>query len=172
MQKYIRLVGAVALIGLGVWLWSVLFPSPEKAIRSLLHTLARNVSFSMQESVISRGFKVEKAAGFFTASAEISLDLRGVERFEFASREEISQALMAVANNTSAVKVEFLDINVSLDPDGQTAKANLTGKWTVPGDRDLNAQEFNFFLRKESGTWLIYRIETVKTLSQIAPHAA
>jgi hypothetical protein len=63
------------------------------------------------------------------------------------------------------LKVEFPDMNISLGADGQTAKVNLTGKGTVPGERDISAQEFNFMLKKVDGKWLIYQVETVKTLS-------
>ena len=43
---------------------------------------------------------------------------------------------------------------------------NLTGKATVEGEGDFQVQEFNFKLTKVDRTWLIYRIDTVKTLSQ------
>jgi hypothetical protein len=45
---------------------------------------------------------------------------------------------------------------------------NLTGKAIVPGERDISAQEFNFQLKKVDGKWLIYRVETVRTLSALA----
>jgi len=36
----------------------------------------------------------------------------------------------------------------------------------VEGEGDFQVQEFNFKLKKIGRTWLIYRIDTVKTLSQ------
>jgi hypothetical protein len=56
-------------------------------------------------------------------------------------------------------------MNITIDPGGQTAKVNLTAKAIVPGERDISAQEFNFMLKKVDGKWLIYKVETVKTLS-------
>ena len=44
--------------------------------------------------------------------------------------------------------------------------ANLTGKATVEGEGDFQVQEFNFKLKKVDRTWVIYRIDTVETLSQ------
>jgi hypothetical protein len=44
--------------------------------------------------------------------------------------------------------------------------ANVTGKATVEGEGDFQVQEFNFKLKKVDRTWLIYRIDTVKTLSR------
>ena len=58
-------------------------------------------------------------------------------------------------------------MNVTIDPDGQSAKVNLTGKAAMPGQRDISAQEFNFNLKKVDGKWLIYHIETVRTLSSV-----
>ena len=41
-----------------------------------------------------------------------------------------------------------------------------------PGERDISAQEFNFNLKKVNGKWLIYHVETVRTLSAIAADVA
>ena len=172
MQKFVRLVGAVALTGLGVWLWIVFFPSPEKAIRLRLKALAQTASFDRGDGMVAKAYSAQKAAGYFTTNSEVDVDLRGYQQFNFNGRDEILQAVLAGARTWRGFKVEFLDINVTLEPGQQSAKANLTGKWSVPGDREFNAQEFNFFLRKENGQWLIYRVETVKTLSQILLRAA
>jgi hypothetical protein len=172
MQKSLRLVGAAALIGLGVWGWFILFPSPEKVIRSRLNRLAGTVSFEPKDGIIARGYRAEKAAGYFTADVEVSVNVRGIEPMVFSGREEIQQRALGAARLLRGLKVEFLDINVTLGPDKQTATANLTAKWTIPGDREFNVQEFNFQLKKVDGEWLIYRVETVKTLSQLILRAA
>jgi len=172
MQKSFRLLGAAALIGLGVWGWFLLFPGPEKVIRSRLNRLAGILSFEPKDGIIPRGYRVEKAVGYFTSDVEVSVDVRGVERMDFSGRDEIQQHLMGGARMLRGLKVEFLDINVTLGPDKQTATANLTAKWTVSGDREFNVQELNFKLKKVDGDWLIYRVETVKTLSQMILRAA
>ena len=172
MQKFIRLLGAIALIGIGVWIWLTFFPSPEKAIRSRLNNLAKTVSFEPKDGTIARGYSAQKAAGFFTLDAEVQVDVRGMEPLHFNGRDEIQQALMWGARSLRGLKVEFLDINVTLEAGKQTAKANLTGRWTVSGNRDFDVMEFNFLLRKVDGNWLIYRVETVKTLSFKTSRAA
>ena len=172
MQKSFRLVGAVALIGLGVWGWFIFFPSPEKVIRSRLKHLAANFSFEPQDGIIPRGYRIEKAAGYFTADVELSVNVRGIAPMVLSGRDEIQQRAMIAARGLRGLKVEFLDINLTLDPDKQTATANLTLKWTIAGDREFNVQELNFKLKKVDGEWLIYHVETVKTLSQIILRAA
>jgi len=164
MQKSVRIVGAAALIGLGVWAWFILFPSPQKVIRSRLTTLAKTVSFEPGDGAVSRGYSAQKAAGFFTTDIEISVEMRGHSPLHFDGRDEVQQALLAAGRMWRGLKIEFLDINVTLGPDKQTATANLTGKATVVGDREFEVMEFNFYLRKVDGQWLIHRVESVKTL--------
>jgi hypothetical protein len=165
MQKFIRLLAVVALIGLGIWVWFGLFPSPEKVIRTRLNHLAKTISFEPKDGAIARGYSAQKAAGFFATNVEISVEGRGMESLHFSGRDEIQQAALGAARFLGGLKVEFLDINITLNPDQQSAKANLTGKWTPTGGRDFGVLEFNFLLQKVNGTWLIYRVDSVKTLS-------
>ena len=172
MEKFIRLLAATALIALGVWGWFLFFPSPEKAIRSRLNTLAKAVSFEPKDGAIARGYGAQKAAGYFTLDAEVIVEVHGLEPMNFSGRDEIMQRALGGTRVLRGLKVEFLDINITLGADKQTAKANLTGKWTLAGEREFNVMEFNFLLRKVEGKWLIYRVETVKTLSQKTARAA
>ena len=43
MKIIIRIALLAALAALGIWLWTVLFPRPEKVIRRRLTELARTV---------------------------------------------------------------------------------------------------------------------------------
>ena len=172
MQKFIRLLGIITLIGLGVWGWFYFFPGPEKVIRSRLNSLAKTVSFKSEDGIIPRGYKAEKAVGFFSPDIDTQFELRGWENFHVTTREELSQLLLIGARQLRSLKVEFLDINVTLGADRQTAKANLTAKWSIGGSRDFDVQELNFLLKKVDRTWLIYRVETVKTLSLKSSPAA
>ena len=54
MKIVFRFVLLAALMALGVWLWFVLFPSPEKIIRQRLTELARTASFSSGEGNLAR----------------------------------------------------------------------------------------------------------------------
>jgi hypothetical protein len=167
MQKPFRIVIAAALIGLGVWGWRALFPGPEKVIRSRLAELAKTASFEPGQGPLVRAYNVQKLMGFFTTNVVINLDIQGYGPQMWSGREELQEnALLAATRATRGWKVELLDINVTLVPGRQAAVANLTGKVTLQGERDFSEQEFNFMLRKVDGKWLIYRVETVKTLSQ------
>jgi hypothetical protein len=166
VRKPIRLILAAALIGLAIWGWRVWFPSPQNAIRSRLLNLARTVSVEPGEGTIPRGLKAQNLGDYFTADVVINLEVRGFDTRELQGRGELMQAVMGAMQHVRGLKVEFLDINVTLDAGNQSAMANLTGKATVEGEGDFRVQEFNFKLKKVDRTWLIYRIDTVKTLSQ------
>jgi hypothetical protein len=168
MQKSLRLLIAAALIGLGTWGWLVVFPSPEKIIRSLLDKLATTASFEPKDSRIARVLKAQKITGFFTPDVVISLDIHGFEggMVTVTGRDELQQAALGWTR-IGGLKIEFLDVSVIFGPDKQTAIVNLTGKATLEGQRDFFVQESNFMLKRVKGKWLIYRIETVKTLSQV-----
>jgi hypothetical protein len=164
MKRVVQIGFAVAVIGLGIWLWTALFPSPEAAIRSRLNALAKAVSFDSGSGMLAQAYNAQKAAAFFTTDVEIEVNVGGYEPLELHGRDELQLAMGGRAR-LSSLKVEFLDMNVNIAPGGETAKVNLTGKATVPGQHDIAAQEFNFMLKKVDGKWLINRVETVKTLS-------
>jgi hypothetical protein len=168
MKRAVQIVLAVAVIALGFWLWTVLFPSPEKVIRSRLDALAKAISFNSGGGLLSQAYNAEKAADFFTTDVELELNLAGYEPITMHGRDEVLQSAAAARGRLTSLKVEFPDVNITIDPGGQTAKVNLTGKAIMPGERDISAQEFNFMLKKVDGKWLIYRVETVKTLSSVA----
>jgi len=90
------------------------------------------------------------------------------DRLLFCTKEAVYKGWFPLANRW----LGFQDALVTIDPDGQSAKVNLTGKAVVPGERDISAQEFNFKLKKVNGKWLIYHVETVRTLSSLPPTEA
>ncbi|HXT10760.1 MAG TPA: hypothetical protein VN873_04290 [Candidatus Angelobacter sp.] len=158
-------LAAAVIIGLGFWLWTILFPTPEKVIRSRLNAFAKTISFEAGSGMISKTYSAQKAAGFFTTNVDVELNLAGYETVTLHGRDEVLQIAMASRSRLTALKVEFPDMNITLAPDGQTAKVNLTAKATMPEERDISAQEFDFKLKKVNGVWLIDHVETVKTLS-------
>lgn len=164
MKRLVQIVLVLAVAGLCFWLWTVFFPSPEQVIRSRLNALAKAISFNSNSGMLSRAYDAEKAAGFFTTNVEVDVNVSGYDPISLHGRDEVFQALQA-SLRLSSLKVEFPDMNISVSPDAQSAKVNLTGKATVPGERDISAQEFNFMLKKIGGKWLIYQVETVRTLS-------
>jgi hypothetical protein len=165
MKIIFRLVLAAALVAFGVWLWTVLFPSPEKVIHKRLVELARTVSFSSNQGNLARLAGAQNLGFFFSTNIEVNIDVPGRERLNLVGRGEVMQAVLTVRSAVAGLTVKFLDINITVAPDKQSAVADLTVDADVSGQRDAIVQEMKFTLQKTDGKWLVTRIETVRTLS-------
>jgi hypothetical protein len=172
-QKSFRLLIAAALIGLVVWGARVLFPSPQRVIRSRLLQLAKTASFEPKDGTFVRAYKAGQLSGFLTLDVVISADLRGYGEIQLTGRDQVEEAQKAIlaSGQLSGLKVEFKDISVTLGADKLSAVANLTSKVTFEGQSEFLVNEFNFSLKKVNGKWLINRVEAVKTFSQSSPDA-
>ncbi len=165
MKIVLRVVWLAALVAAGVWLWAVLFPSPEKVVRQRLATVAQRVSFTANESAVARLADAESLAGYFSTNIEINLDVPGRVQHTILGRDEITQTAVAAGSTTSSLSVKFLDVDVTIGPDKRSAVADFTVEARVGDDQDLIVQEMKFTLQKIGGQWLITRVETIRTLS-------
>lgn len=161
-----RIVLAALLAGLGFWGWRALFPSPEHVIRQRLTELARDASFAANEGALAKLANAQTLTSFCTPDVVITVNTPGRSQQTLNGRDELLQAVMAARASLRGLNVEFFDILVTVAPDGTSAVANLTARGRVPEERDSYVQELEFKLRKAEGEWLIFRVETVKTLSR------
>jgi hypothetical protein len=165
MKIIIRIVLLAALAALGIWLWTVLFPRPEKVIRRRLTELARTVSSSPNESDLTRLAAARSVAGFFAATVELNVDIPELGQHNSLDREELIQLALMARSRAGGLHVKFPDINITVAPDQQSAVADLTVEANITGERDSVVREMKFTLRKTDGQWLITRVETVHTLT-------
>jgi hypothetical protein len=165
MKNIFRIVLLAALAALGIWLWTVLFPGPEKVIRKHLAEMARKASFSPGRSDLARLVAARGVADYFGTNVEMNVDLGGHTQRNSMSREEITQAVMLASSGTGSFQVKFPDINVTLAPDRQSAVADVTIEVNISGEHDPIVQEMKFTLQKTDGQWLITRVETVRAIS-------
>lgn len=165
MRILLRVLLLAALLAAGYWLWTVFFPSPETVIRKRLNKVAELASFNSGENTIVGGANILQLMSYFTSNIEIVVDTPAQSRQTLTGNDELQTAVLAVRQSVRGLKVEFLDQSIQLAPDKTEATVNLTGRARVPGDRDMFVQELRFFFRKVEGKWLIYRVETVRTLT-------
>ena len=166
MKKWsVRIVLIAVLAGLGFWGWRALFPSPEQVIRKRLTALAQAASFSGKEGTLARLAGAQAVTTFCTPDVEITVDVPGFSRHTFEGNDELLQAVAGARSTGRGFSVQFLDIIVTVAPDQNSATAELTAKGVLSGEKDLYIQELKFCLRKVEGKWLIFRAETVKTVS-------
>ena len=164
MRWVVRLVVAGALIALGVWVWWTFFPSPERAVRKVMAEVAHAASFPANEGPLAVAANSQRLASFFTTDNIIMVDVPGRARQTFGGRDELLQVAMHARPVLGSLKVEFLDTTVTVDPGRSSATVVLTLKAKAAVERDLVVQEMKFELKKIDGTWLINRVETVRTL--------
>ena len=165
MKTAVRIVLLAALAVLGFWLWTILFPGPEKVIRGKMASLAATATFNANDGNITRATKVSNLISYFALDAEITLDAPGLPVRSLSGRDEIRDTARAGLIGLSALKVEFLDVTVHLGADKQTADVSCTARVTVGDSKDFGVQEMRFQLKKVDGAWLISLAKTVKTLS-------
>ena len=168
MKLAIRLVQLALLFALGIWLWTVFFPSPEKIIRQRLHRLATDVSFSKNDGGLAKLTGLAEAsdvADFFATNVAVNIDLPGNEQHTLAGRDEITQAALASRREVSTLSVKFPDINVTVAPDRQSATADVTIEVSTAGQTDNFDQELKISFTKTDRQWLISEVDTVSTLS-------
>ncbi|MCW5554612.1 MAG: hypothetical protein KIS67_20935 [Verrucomicrobiae bacterium] len=170
MKLVLRLVMLAALIALGVWLWTIFFPSPEKVIRKRLAEVARLASFAPDEGLIPRAANIQKLASYFDSEVTLTVDWRRGTQQIMADRDEMTQLALAIRSNLRSLKVQLLDLNVMLAADKQSAVVELTARASAPAEPDFLIQEMKFTLKKVDNEWLISRIETVRTLTRVSPH--
>ena len=166
-----RLIFVLVVVAVSLWLWSVLFPGPERAIRRLLARTARAVSFTGNEGPMDQLRQLGEFANCFSPEVEVKFDAPGVGSQSIAGREELLSAAGAARSKGTPLKVDFLDASLVLAPDRESATVDLTVRAGIPGDRDFIVQEMKFYLKKFGRAWLIIRAETVKTLSTAQPFA-
>lgn len=149
-----------------VWLWTVVFPGPEKIIRKQLAAVASEASFSGAENPLLMAARAENLASRFGTNIEINVNLPGREQHDFIGRPEITQFAAEMRARMGSMKVEFLDVDVKVGPDKQSATADLTVHVATSADKDFLVQEMKITFQKFESDWLITRVETVRTLSR------
>jgi hypothetical protein len=156
------LLGTVAAVGF--WAWRLFFPTPEHIIRKELSELAVAASISPNEGALTKLAKTQKLASFFCTNAQIAVDVPGRSIQTLTSREDIQQAAMSARMMLSSLKVQFVDIIVSIGADRQSAVVHLTATANLPGEKLPEVQELKIGFKSSNHDWLIDRLETVKTL--------
>jgi len=162
-----RLIVGAVLIAVIIWGWTYFFPSPEKAVRKRLAETAQAASFGANETPVAKFQNTQKLMSYCTPDIEVAVDAYG-QRITCTGKDELMQAVMyARSQLLGSLSLEFLDPVITISPNKQTAFVNLTVRGKVPNDRDMLVQECKFTLRKVGRSWLIRKVETVKTLSRL-----
>lgn len=164
MKIAVRLVLFAAVVAVSFWLWTVLFPSPEKVIVKKINHLATTTTLSASDGNLTRATKVGNLISYFATDAEISFDVPELNARTLSGRDEIRDVARAGFASLTTLNVQFFDVTARVGADKLTADASCTARVNAGDKRDYAIQELHFQLKKIDGDWLISRIETVKTL--------
>lgn len=164
MNRLPRILVIAVVAAMGLWMWFKFFPGDERIIRKNLEKVAKLASFSPNEAPLTRLGNAKELANLFAADARIEIDIRGVREQRIEGRDQLFETGMAARSTGPGAKVELIDPVIDLPGTGDTATVGVTLKAQIVGQPDLIVQELRLTMRKQSGNWLIQRVETVKTL--------
>ncbi len=164
MKIALRLVLLAALAGLGFWLWTVLFPSPEKIVLKKIAALAKVATVNVSAGAATRAMKVSDFISYFSTDAEILVDVPEVGVHTISGRDEIRQNAAVALTQLSSLTVQFFDAAAHVAPDQQSAQVTCTARVNVGDGKEFGIQELRVEFKKIDGDWRITRVETVKTL--------
>lgn len=164
MKIVFRVVLFAVLAGAGFWLWTILFPSPEKVVLKKVSNLAASANISATDGNITRAAKASNVVSEFASDAEVFFDVSGAGAHTLTGREEIRETAMGGFASVPSMKVKFMDANARVGADKQTAEVTCTAQVSAGDSKDFGIQELRFQFKKIDGDWLITRAETVKTL--------
>jgi hypothetical protein len=160
-----RAILAAILVGVGLWIYTLLFPPPERVIRKRLNQLAKCVSFASNESPLAAAANTQKLVNFFTPDLEIKITVPGGSSLTLQGRDELLENAMAARKASGSLQVQFLDPQLLITADRLSADVHLIVKAKVGRDGELIVQQLKLVLNKVERDWKIKTIETVKTLS-------
>jgi SnoaL-like domain len=164
MKIIFRVVIFASVVALGVWLWTVLFPSPQKIVLKKVAALAATATVGARDGNITRATKVSNLIGYFSADAEVNCDVPEIEMHTLTGRDEIRQVAAVGMTQLSTLTVQFHDAVAHVALDKQSAVVTCTAHVSIGDNKDFGIQEVDFHFQKIDGDWLITRAETVKTL--------
>src|ERR1039457_5584423 len=159
-----RLALLAAAAGLGFWLWTVLFPSPEKIVLKKVAALAATATVNAGDGAATRALKVSNFISYFSTDAEIFFDVQGIGTHTISGRDEIRENAAGALTQLSSLKVQVFDATAQAGADKQSAEVSCTARLTVGSDKDFDIHELRVQFKKIDGDWRITRAETVKTL--------
>ena len=121
MKLAVRLILLLLVGALGLWLWSVFFPSPEKAIRQHLARTARAASFKGNEGPMDRLGKIGEFGKCFSPDVEVKIESPGGGSQSLSGRNDLMRAAGGARTQASALQVDFLDASVVVASDRESS---------------------------------------------------
>ena len=164
MRNLRKLVLLAVGVALGVWLWGVFFPNPERVIRARLKEVESLVSFPPNQKPLTALTEVQRLCSLLSPDVEVRVEIPGAGRGVAQGRQEVREGLLTFRSTVNGAKVEFPDVSVRVSSDRQSAEVLVTARARLPSDPNGAILEMKLTFQKRDGDWLITRAETMRTL--------
>ena len=103
-----------------------------------------------------------KLVGFFSADAVLKLDVPGADFRTIRGRDDLLQAIAAARAGLQEARIQLHEVHVAVDPDKQSANAQLVASAYVNGSTDPMVQELKMRFGKIDRRWRILEVETMR----------
>jgi hypothetical protein len=152
-------VSVVSLVVISALVY-VLWPNEERIIRARLTDIASILTVPPNEADLPRMERVAHLRDYLASDVHIRYGSQ-----EATTRDMVLGALVAWGRASEGVKVEFVDVQVTIDQSrADTASAYLTA--TITGRDSVDAREADVRLTRSEGKWVISGAETRETLTR------
>jgi hypothetical protein len=152
----LSLVTAVVVAALVYVFW----PNQERIIRARLIDIASILTVPANEADLPRMERVAHLRDYLASDIHVRYGSQ-----EATTRDMALGALIQWGRFPDGVKVEFVDVQVTLDPSRATAaSAYLTAK--ITGRDSVDAREADVRLTRSDGKWIVSGAETRETLTR------
>ena len=161
MNRWRRLIVALALFGAALAGLRAYAPSDERRIQRLLANLATEASRPAQGKALANLAAANRLADYFAPEFQINVTASGVPDLAINDRGELVQAIVAARARQGSVKVALLDPR-TIELRVGTAVVEATAKAQNTGEPEPLIAMLRFTLAKLEGRWRIQRIESVR----------
>jgi len=160
----IRVVIAVALAGLAYVTWRGRQSDDERAIRSRIDALRKEINASTTDGLGTLAHAAQ-IGSYFTE--DVTIDL-GEGATPIHTRDTLMGIAARLQPRTAAFRLDVDDVSVEMVPGAAAADVLLTASFVrrslSTGEESLDAREFSLVCQKDGGTWRIARVTAIDTL--------
>ena len=162
-----RIGAALVTVALlwGAWTW---WNSPERQIRRALDALADGLSHDAPASPLAAA---AAAAELQEHLAEDVVVAAGGRVEEIRGRPAVLAAVVRVRSAVPAMRLELVDLSVTLDPQNASAAVEATVSVVMTdraGQERSDAREVVVLMQPVDGRWVVRRVRTVGVLEPVS----
>jgi hypothetical protein len=160
VKKLSNIVLVLLAIGLAVFGWVWLHPSPERVIRGQMEKLQENLTVKPGEGNFARVAAINRVLSVFAPNVQINAEGMPHMGDTISGQTELQQALFAARTQLQG-EVKFYDVHVIVGPEETNAVVNFTASARLTNQNEPYSQDIKARFEKIDGKWLIARVDPI-----------